>query len=93
MMIIFWDQDGVLLTDYMPRRVAVNSPHYPSVIERLRSVILKKRRGKSSCEVLLLRDNAFTHKSTVVHASIRQADLDSNFFVKAYKVHEIAGNV
>ena len=74
MMIIFWDQDEVLLTDYMPRGIAVNGPHYASVIERLRSVILKKRRGKSSREVLLLHGNVPIHKCSVVQAAIRQAD-------------------
>lgn len=74
MMIIFWDQDGVLLTDYMPRGVAVNGSHYASVIEQLRSVILKKRRGKSHSGVLLLHDNAPIHKCGVVQAAIRQTD-------------------
>ena len=74
MMIIFWDQDGVLLTDYMPRGVAVNGSHYASLIERLCSLIHKKRRSKSSRGVLLLHDNAPIHKCSVVQAAIRQAD-------------------
>ena len=39
MMIIFWDKDGVLFTEYLPRGTTVNGPYYASIIERLRSVI------------------------------------------------------
>ena len=66
--------DGVLLTDYMPRGVAVNGSHYASLIERLCSLIHKKRRSKSSRGVLLLHDNAPIHKCSVVQAAIRHAD-------------------
>ena len=45
MMIIFWDKDGVLLTEYLPREVTSNGPCDASIIERLRSVIVEKRRG------------------------------------------------
>ena len=58
MMIIFWDKDGVLLTEYLPRGTTINGPCYASIIERLRSVIVEKGRGKVSHGVLLLHDNA-----------------------------------
>ena len=54
MMIIFWDKDGVLLTEYLPRGTMINGPYYASVNERLHSVIVEKGRGKVSHEVLLL---------------------------------------
>ena len=142
MMIIFWNQDGVSLTNYMLRRVAVNGSHYASVIGWLRSAILKKRRGKSHNRVLLLHDNTPIHKCGVIQAAFRQTDFvelshpsfspdiapsdyhlfsnlkrflrgqtfssddkviitvedylndfDLEFFVKAFRVYEIAGNV
>ena len=58
MMIIFWDKDGVLLTEYLPRGITINGPCYVSIIERLRFVIAEKRLGKVSRGVLLLHDNA-----------------------------------
>ena len=74
MMIIFWDKDGVLLTEYLPRGTTINGPYYASIIERLRSVILEKRpRSKVSRGVLLLHDNAPIHKCNIVQAAIRQA--------------------
>ena len=42
MMIIFWDKDGVLLTEYLPRETTINAPSNTSIIERLRSVIFEK---------------------------------------------------
>ncbi len=73
MMIIFWDKDGVLLIDYLPRGTTINGPYYASIIERLRSAILEKRRGKVRHGVLLLHDNAPVHKCNIVQAAIRHA--------------------
>ena len=73
MMIIFWDKDGVLLTECLPRGTTINGPCYTSIIERLRSVIVEKGRGKVSHGMLLLHDNAFIHKCNIVRAAIRQA--------------------
>ena len=58
MMIIFWDKDGVLLTECLPRGTTINGPYYVSTIERLHSVVLEKRRSKVIRGVLLLHDNA-----------------------------------
>jgi hypothetical protein len=66
MMIISWDKDGVLLTDYLPRGTTINGPYYASIIEQLRSASLEKRRGKVRHGVLLLHDNASVHKSNIV---------------------------
>ena len=72
MMMIFWDKDGVLLTEYLLRGTTINGPYYALIIERLRSVIVKKERSKVSHGVVLLHDNAPFHSH--VHAAIRQAD-------------------
>jgi histone-lysine N-methyltransferase SETMAR len=73
MMTVFWDEDGILLTDYLARGSTITGPYYASLIKRLRSTILEKRRGKVSHGVLLLHDNAPVHKSNIVQAAIRQA--------------------
>ena len=73
MMIIFWDKDGVLLTEYLPRGTTINGPCYASIIERLHSVIVEKGRGKVSHEVLLLHDSAPIEKCKITQAVIRQA--------------------
>ena len=72
MMIIFWDKDGVLFTEYLPRGTTINDPCYASIIERLYSVIVEKGRCKVSPGVLLLHDKAPIPKCNIVQAAIRQ---------------------
>ena len=71
MMIIFWDKEGILLAEYLPRGTTINSPCYASITERLHSAIVEKERSKVSHGVLLLHDNAPIHKCNVVQAAIR----------------------
>ena len=74
MMIIFWDKDGVLLTEYVPHGTTINGPSDVSIIERLGSVIVEKWRGKVRRGMLLLHENAPIHKCNIVQAAIRQVD-------------------
>ena len=74
MMIIFRDEDGVLLSEYLPRGTTINGPCYASIIERLHSVIVEKGRGEVSRGVLSLHDNALIHKCKTVPAAVRQVD-------------------
>ena len=73
MMIVFWDKDGILLTDYLPRGTTINGSYYASIIEQLRFAILEKRHRKVGRGVLLLHDNASVHKSKIVQAAIQQS--------------------
>ena len=73
MIMIFWAKDGVLLTEYLPRRTTINGPFYASIIAQLRSIIVEKGRGKVIRGMLLLHDNASIHKCNIVQAAIRQA--------------------
>ena len=73
MMIIFRNKDGVLFTEYLPRGTTTNGSCYASIIERLRSVIVEKQRGKVIHGVLRLHDNVPIHKCKIVQAAIRQA--------------------
>ena len=76
MIIIFWDKDDVLLTEYLPRGTTINGPCYASIIERLHSIIVEKGRGKVSHGVLLLHDSAPIDKYKIVQAAFRQAGLN-----------------
>ena len=73
MMIIFWDKDGVLLTEYLPRGTTISGPCYALIIERLRSVTVEKGRCKVSHGVLLLHVSAPIDKCKIVQAAIRHA--------------------
>jgi histone-lysine N-methyltransferase SETMAR len=60
---IFWDMDGVIMIDYLPPKSTVTGQYYATQLEKLRSTIKEKRRGKLSKKILLLHDNAPAHAS------------------------------
>lgn len=72
---MFWDKDGVLLTDYLVSGQTMNGSYYALLIERLQDAILEKRRGKINNGVLLLHNSASVHKSNIVQAAIRRIGL------------------
>ena len=61
MLVMFRDQDGVLLTDYLVGGQTINGTYYASLIEQLHGVIEEKHRGKITNGVLLLHHSK--HKS------------------------------
>ena len=61
----FWNCEGVLLVDFLPRGTTINDPYYASLLYQLRSSIQKKLRGG----VLLLRDNAPVYKSNITQTA------------------------
>jgi len=54
MMSVFWDSEGVLLTDYLEKGKTVTGTYYAGLIHKLRKVVKEKRRGK------LIRECFFT---------------------------------
>jgi len=55
---ISWDQDGILLIDYLPKGRTINAEYYSSLLVQLKDILKIKRRGKVTKEVLFLHDNA-----------------------------------
>jgi len=43
---IFWDQDGILLIDYLPKGQTINEEYYSSLLVQLKEVLKEKRRKK-----------------------------------------------
>jgi len=43
---IFWDQDGILLTDYLPKGQTINAEYYSSLLVQLKDFLKEKRCGK-----------------------------------------------
>jgi len=60
---IFWDQDGILLMDYLPKCQSINAKHYSSLLVQLKDILKEKRRGKVTKVVLFLHDNAPAHRA------------------------------
>jgi len=55
---IFWDQDGILLIDYLPNVQTIKAEYYPSLLVQLKDILKEKRCGKFTKGVLFLHDNA-----------------------------------
>ena len=58
---IFWDQEGILLIDYLPKGQTINVEYYSSLLVQLKDILKEKRRGKFTKEDLFLHDNVPTH--------------------------------
>ena len=56
----FWDQDGIILIDYLPKGQTINAEYYWSLLVQLKDILKEKRqrRRKGSKWVLFLHDNA-----------------------------------
>ena len=51
---IFWDQDGILLIDYLPKGPTINTDYYSSLLVQLKDILKEKRCGKVTKRVLFL---------------------------------------
>jgi len=60
---IFWDEDGILLIDYLPKSQTINAEYYSSLLVQLKDILKEKRRGKFTKGVLFLPDNAPAHRA------------------------------
>jgi len=55
---IFWDQDGILLIDYLTKGQTINEEYYSSLLVHLKDILKEKRRRKVTKGVLFLRGSA-----------------------------------
>jgi histone-lysine N-methyltransferase SETMAR len=58
---VFWDQDGILLIDYLQKDQTINAEYYLSLLVQLKDTLKEKRRGKVTKGVLFLHDSASAH--------------------------------
>ena len=59
----FWDQEGILLTDYLPKGQTINAEYYSSLLVQMKDILKEKRRSKVTKMVLFLHDNAPAHRA------------------------------
>ena len=55
----FWDQDGILLVDYLSKGQTIKAEYYSSLMVQLKDILKEKRRVKA----LLVDDNAPAHRA------------------------------
>ena len=63
MLSCFRDCEGIIQTDYMEKGKKITGEYYSGLLKRLRSELVRRRRGKLRNGVLLLHDNAPTHRA------------------------------
>ena len=59
----FWDQDDILLIDYLPKAQTINAEFYLSLLVQLKDILKEKRRGNFTKGILFLHDNALAHRA------------------------------
>jgi len=67
---IFWDQDGILFTDYLPKGQTINAEYYSSLLIQLKDILKEKRCGKVTKGVLFLYDNAPAHRALAIRKKL-----------------------
>ena len=60
---IFWDQDGILHIDYLPKGQTINAEYYLSLLVQMKDISKEKRHGNFTKMVLFLHDNAPAHQA------------------------------
>ncbi|GBP88692.1 hypothetical protein EVAR_79074_1 [Eumeta japonica] len=71
---IFWDNEGVLLIDYLPKGTTMNGQYYANLLAQAREAVVQKRR-EVIARSAVLQDNASVHTARVS----RQALKDTGF--------------
>ncbi len=62
MISVFWDEDGLILVDYLPKGATINSGYFCKLVnEDLRHQLKNRRRGKLSRKPIFQMDNATPH--------------------------------
>jgi len=65
-MIVFFDLDGIVRAEFVPRNTTVNSEYYKGLLERLRNDVRRKRPEEWTDSFILHYDNAPCHTSLLV---------------------------
>ena len=55
---IFWDQDSIILIDYLPKGQNIKAEYYSSLLVQVKNILKEKRRGKFTKGVLFLHEYA-----------------------------------
>ena len=69
---VFWDANGVIMLDFLPRRSTITRVYYANLLDQLRTTTREKRRGKLSKVVLLQQDKARVHTCKVAMDAVER---------------------
>jgi hypothetical protein len=60
---IFWDKDGILHIDYLPKGQTINMEDYSSLLAELKDILKEKFHGNFTEGFLFLHDSALAHRA------------------------------
>ena len=69
---VFWDEKGVIMLDFLPKKSTITGVYYANLLDQLRTAIREKRLGKLSIGVLLQPDNARFHTCKVAMDAVER---------------------
>lgn len=69
---VFWDAEGILLIEYMPKGTTITGNVYKDTIKNLKAAIHEKRPHNYAQKTLLLHDNCRVHKARIVQEVINE---------------------
>jgi len=61
--LIVWDQDDILLIDYLPKVQTINREYYSTLLVQVKEILKEKLRGNFTKVVLLLLENSPDHRA------------------------------
>ena len=67
---LFWDQDSILLIDYLPKDQTINAKYYSSLLVQLKGTLKEKHHGKVTKGVLFLHENAPAHRALAIQKKL-----------------------
>ena len=72
--LIFLNQDGILLIDYLPMDPTINAEYYSSLLVQMKDILKEKHRGNFTKWILFLHDNAPTHRALATQKKLAYLD-------------------
>ena len=67
---IFWDQEGILLIDYLPKCQIINADFYSFLLVQLKDILKENPCGKLTKVFFILHDNAPAHRALATHKKL-----------------------
>lgn len=76
---VFWDDEGIILLEFMPRNSSITGTYYAKTLENLKVAISNDRPRKRKKKIRLLHDNAPAHTAKVSKDVIREKKFEELF--------------
>lgn len=73
---VFWDSNGILMIDYLPKGQTINGEYYANLLDKLQECIEQRRPGLARKKIFFHQDNARVHTCLKAMAKINELHYD-----------------